>query len=118
MSASSGSCARLAGPNQLWVTDLTMIPTGEGPPWLSAIRDAFSRRVVAWETSARADAASDGRAHEPQARLRTPSAPEATGLPPTAPGRLSWNTCPSPSRRHGSSGGRLTIRATKPGPLQ
>ncbi len=30
--------------------------TGEGPLWLSAIRDAFSRRVVAWETSARADA--------------------------------------------------------------
>ncbi|MHC3475638.1 DDE-type integrase/transposase/recombinase [Streptomyces sp. 7R007] len=33
-----------------------MISTGEGPLWLSAIRDAFSRRVVAWETSARADA--------------------------------------------------------------
>ena len=43
-------------PNRLWVTDLTMIPTGEGPLWLSAIRDAFSRRVVAWETSERADA--------------------------------------------------------------
>ncbi|WP_406129477.1 IS3 family transposase [Streptomyces sp. NBC_00989] len=43
-------------PNRLWVTDLTMIPTGEGRLWLSAIRDAFSRRVVAWETSARADA--------------------------------------------------------------
>ena len=43
-------------PNRLWVTDLTMITTGEGPLWLSAIRDAFSRRVVAWETSARADA--------------------------------------------------------------
>ncbi|MET8249573.1 IS3 family transposase [Streptomyces sp. NPDC005202] len=43
-------------PNRLWVTDLTMIPTGEGTLWLSAIRDAFSRRVVAWETSARADA--------------------------------------------------------------
>jgi transposase InsO family protein len=42
-------------PNRLWVTDLTMISTGEGPLWLSAIRDAFSRRVVAWETSARAD---------------------------------------------------------------
>ncbi|KOV72332.1 transcriptional regulator, partial [Streptomyces sp. AS58] len=39
----------------LWVTDLTMIPTLDGPLWLSAIRDAFSRRVVAWE-SARADA--------------------------------------------------------------
>ncbi|MCX4530254.1 IS3 family transposase [Streptomyces sp. NBC_00841] len=43
-------------PNRPWVTDLTMIPTSEGPLWLSAIRDAFSRRVVAWETSARADA--------------------------------------------------------------
>ncbi|WSY43890.1 IS3 family transposase (plasmid) [Embleya sp. NBC_00888] len=43
-------------PNRLWDTDLTMIPTGEGPLWLAAIRDAFSRRVVAWETSARADA--------------------------------------------------------------
>ncbi|WP_327280915.1 IS3 family transposase [Streptomyces sp. NBC_01205] len=45
-----------SGPNRLWVTDLTMITTLEGPLWLSAIRDAFSRRVVAWETSARADA--------------------------------------------------------------
>lgn len=43
-------------PNRLWVTDLTMISTHEGPLWLSAIRDAFSRRVVAWETSAHADA--------------------------------------------------------------
>jgi transposase InsO family protein len=43
-------------PNRLWVTDLTMIATQEGPLWLSAIRDAFSRRVVAWETSAHADA--------------------------------------------------------------
>ncbi|MFD9623935.1 IS3 family transposase [Streptomyces virginiae] len=43
-------------PNRLWVTDLTMITTLEGPLWLSAIRDAFSRRVVAWESSARADA--------------------------------------------------------------
>ncbi|MEV0186259.1 DDE-type integrase/transposase/recombinase [Streptomyces sp. NPDC050625] len=45
-----------SAPNRLWVTDLTMISTGEGPLWLSAIRDAFSRRVVAWETSARPDA--------------------------------------------------------------
>ncbi|MGW3851663.1 IS3 family transposase, partial [Streptomyces fagopyri] len=45
-----------SAPNRLWVTDLTMIATGEGPLWLSAIRDAFSRRVVAWETSTRADA--------------------------------------------------------------
>ncbi|WP_217143789.1 DDE-type integrase/transposase/recombinase [Streptomyces sp. AC627_RSS907] len=45
------------GSNRLWVTDLTMIPTEERPLWLSANRDAFSRRVVVWETSARADAA-------------------------------------------------------------
>ncbi|MET8413732.1 IS3 family transposase [Streptomyces sp. NPDC005195] len=45
-----------SAPNRLWVTDLTMIATGEGPLWLSVIRDAFSRRVVAWETSARTDA--------------------------------------------------------------
>ncbi|MET9469651.1 IS3 family transposase [Streptomyces sp. NPDC006544] len=43
-------------PNRLWITDLTMIATLEGPLWLSAIRDAFSRRAVAWETSARANA--------------------------------------------------------------
>ncbi|MEU1276662.1 DDE-type integrase/transposase/recombinase [Streptomyces sp. NPDC005799] len=45
-----------SAPNRLWGTDLTMIPTGEGPLWLSAVRYAFSRRVVAWETSARAGA--------------------------------------------------------------
>ncbi|MFF5105361.1 hypothetical protein [Streptomyces sp. NPDC000134] len=33
-----------------------MIAIGEGPLRLPAIRDAFSRRAVAWETSARADA--------------------------------------------------------------
>ncbi|GHI85538.1 hypothetical protein Sxan_29020 [Streptomyces xanthophaeus] len=33
-----------------------MVTTLEGPLWLSAIRDAFSRRVVAWETSAPAEA--------------------------------------------------------------
>lgn len=45
-----------AGPDRLWVTDLTVIATGEGPLWLASIRDAFSRKVVAWETSDVADA--------------------------------------------------------------
>lgn len=43
-------------PSRLWATDLTMISTGEGSLWLSAVRDAFSCRVVAWEPFARADA--------------------------------------------------------------
>lgn len=44
------------GPDRLWVTDLTVIGTGEGPLWLASIRDAFSRKVVAWETAETADA--------------------------------------------------------------
>lgn len=44
------------GPNRLWVTDLTVITTGEGPLWLASIRDAFSRKVIAWDTGDVADA--------------------------------------------------------------
>lgn len=43
-------------PNRLWVADISLIPTGEGPWWLATIRDAFSRRIVGWHTSERADA--------------------------------------------------------------
>jgi transposase InsO family protein len=42
-------------PNRLWVADISRIPTGEGPLWLAAVRDAFSRRIVGWKTSDRAD---------------------------------------------------------------
>lgn len=45
------------GPDRLWVTDLTMVPTGEGPLWLASIKDAFSKRIVGWHTSAVADTA-------------------------------------------------------------
>jgi transposase InsO family protein len=43
------------GPDRLWVTDLTMIPTGEGPLWLASIKDAFSKRIVGWHTGPVAD---------------------------------------------------------------
>jgi putative transposase len=42
-------------PNQLWVADLSRISTGEGALWLASVRDAFSRRVVGWKASDRAD---------------------------------------------------------------
>ena len=42
-------------PNRLWVADSSRIPTWEGPLWLASVRDAFSRRVVGWKTSDRAD---------------------------------------------------------------
>ena len=42
-------------PNRLWVADSSRIPTGEGPLWLASVRDAFSRRIVGWKASDRAD---------------------------------------------------------------
>jgi putative transposase len=42
-------------PNRLWVADISPIPTGQGPLWLASVRDAFSRRVVGWKASDRAD---------------------------------------------------------------
>jgi transposase InsO family protein len=42
-------------PNRLWVADATRIPCGEGVFWLAAVRDAFSRRIVGWQTSDRCD---------------------------------------------------------------
>jgi putative transposase len=34
--------------NQVWVTDITYLETGEGWLYLAAILDAFSRRIVGW----------------------------------------------------------------------
>lgn len=39
-------------PNQLWVSDITYIPTGEGWLYLASIVDVFSRRVVGWSMKA------------------------------------------------------------------
>jgi putative transposase len=39
---------RPAGPNQLWVADLTEIQTWEGKLYLAAVIDCYSRRVVGW----------------------------------------------------------------------
>ena len=35
-----------AGPNQLWVADITFIPTAAGFPYLAVVLDAWSRKVV------------------------------------------------------------------------
>jgi putative transposase len=35
-------------PNQLWVADITYLPTWQGFLYLAAVLDAFSRRVVGW----------------------------------------------------------------------
>jgi putative transposase len=37
-----------SAPNQVWVTDITYLETGEGWLYLAAILDVWSRRVVGW----------------------------------------------------------------------
>ena len=37
-----------AGPDRLWVADITYIPTGAGFLYLAAVIDVWSRRVVGW----------------------------------------------------------------------
>jgi putative transposase len=36
------------GPDRLWVADITELPTGEGPLYLAAIVDVWSRVCVGW----------------------------------------------------------------------
>jgi putative transposase len=40
-----------AGPNQLWVTDLTYVPTWAGVAYVCFIVDAFSRMIVGWRVA-------------------------------------------------------------------
>lgn len=35
-------------PNQLWVTDITYIPTNEGWLYLASVTDLYSRKIVGW----------------------------------------------------------------------
>ncbi len=41
------------GPNQLWLTDITEHPTGEGKLYLCAIKDVFSGKIVGYSIDAR-----------------------------------------------------------------
>ena len=38
-------------PNELWVTDLTYVPTWAGMVYVSFITDVFSRRIVGWRVA-------------------------------------------------------------------
>src|SRR5205807_8868947 len=40
------------GPNEVWVADVTYIPTREGWLYLAVVEDLFSRRVVGWSMDA------------------------------------------------------------------
>ena len=42
-----------AAPNQLWLTDLTEHPTGQGKVYLCAVKDVFSGRIVGYSIDSR-----------------------------------------------------------------
>ena len=42
-----------AGPNELWLADITEHRTGEGKLYLCAIKDVFSNRIVGWAIDSR-----------------------------------------------------------------
>jgi transposase InsO family protein len=43
----------VAGPNQVWVSDITYIETDEGWLYLASTLDLFSRRIIGWAMSER-----------------------------------------------------------------
>jgi transposase InsO family protein len=63
-------------PNELWVADITFLPTLAGFLYLAVVLDAWSRRIVGWAFSAdlprRARRSRHG-AHGPKARQPRPS---------------------------------------------
>jgi len=38
------------GPDQLWLSDITYVPTWEGFVYVAFVMDAYSRRIVGWQT--------------------------------------------------------------------
>ena len=38
------------GPDQLWLSDITYVPTREGFVYVAFVMDAYSRRIVGWQT--------------------------------------------------------------------
>ena len=46
-----GDIDNVIGPNQVWVFDLTYLPTGSGFSYLVTIMDLFNREVIGWDVS-------------------------------------------------------------------
>jgi transposase InsO family protein len=61
-----------AAPNQIWMGDVTYLPTGAGWSYLAVLLDAFSRRVVGWAVGTQLTAALPLAALEQAVRTRRP----------------------------------------------
>ena len=60
--------------NQIWLTDITYIPTEEGFTYLAAFVDLHSRKIVGWKTSRRIDSDLVVAALDQALALRSPKA--------------------------------------------
>jgi len=60
------------GPDQVWVSDITYLKTGEGWLYLAAIMDLYSRRIVGWQVDKRMTSSLVCRALMKACNLRNP----------------------------------------------
>jgi putative transposase len=60
-------------PDELWLTDITEYPTGEGKLYLCAIKDAFSGRIVGYSMDSRMKASLAVSALRNAISLRSPA---------------------------------------------
>lgn len=60
------------GPNQIWVNDLTYVPTAEGWLYVGVVLDLWSRQVVGWATGDTLHARLSGNALKMALRQRQP----------------------------------------------
>ena len=83
------------GPNQLWVTDLTFVPTFAGIAYVCFIVDAYSRMIVGWRVAS---------------HMRTDTISTRSGWPAghAVPSSLGCAVTPMPGRKADSIGRRNT----------
>ena len=61
------------GPNQIWVNDLTYVPTDEGWLYVGVVLDLWSRKVVGWATATTLHATLSGKALKMALQHRQPA---------------------------------------------
>jgi transposase InsO family protein len=70
LKAGQEGCVVPTGCEQVWVADITYLPTGEQPAYLSLVTDAYSRRIVGWHVHASLHAEEVAKAMELALRQR------------------------------------------------
>jgi putative transposase len=87
-----------AGPNRLWLADITEHATGNGKLYLCAIKDVFSNRIVGYSLDTRM-----------KSRLAVTALDKAVARRENVDGCILHTDRGSPNSGHGSSSGRSTV---------